>query len=209
MKLYFKPGACSLASHIVLNELKETFDLEKVDTTHGTTDTGTDFLTVNPNGYVPALQLDSGEVITENSAILQYLADRSPESGLAAPAGTMERVRVQELLSFLSSELHKAFSPFFSGTDLSEQQRCEVEHQVERRIHSLELLLHDSRQYLMGDRFSVADAYAFAILNWTNFIDFDLSLWPLTRAFVHRVGARQSTVKAMMAEGLVDGEEAQ
>lgn len=203
MKLYYKPGACSLASHIVLNEIGASFDVVKADTAAGKTETGEDFAAISPNGYVPALQLANGDIITENAAILQFLADQHPDKRLAPPNGTMERVRLQELLSFLSSELHKCFSPFFSGKTFTPDEKAELERKLARRLAHVEHRLSDGRAFLLGEDFTVADAYAFTVLSWTNFIKFDLSPWPLTKEFAQRVRSRPSVRKAMIAEGLI------
>ena len=208
MKLYYKPGACSLASHIVLEEIGEPFELEKTDTAAGKTNSGEDFSSVSPNGYVPALKIQDGEFITENPAILQYLADLSSKKDLAPPNGTIARVRLQELLNFLSSELHKAFGPFFSGKELSPDERSEAESNVARRIDHIEQRLSDGRSFLLGETFTVADAYAFVVLNWTNFVGIDLSPWPRTQALVERSWARPSVIKAMTTEGLMGKETA-
>lgn len=204
MRLYYKPGACSLASHIVLHELGVRFELEKTDTETGITASGDDFTAISPNGYVPALKIQDGEIITENPAILQFLADLKPDSGLAPMGGTMKRVRLQELLNFLSSELHKAFGPFFTGKELSRDERADAESNVGRRIDHLEHRLGDERRFLLGTDFSVADAYAFVLLNWAGFAGIDLSRWPLTHAFAERVRARPATVRAMTSEGLIE-----
>ena len=203
MKLFYKPGACSLATHIILNELEFRFELEKTDTDKATTESGVDFLSVNPNGYVPALQTDDGDVITENPAILQYLADNAPDAGIAPPNGSFARIRLQELLNFLASELHKAYSPFFSGKDLDEDEARAVRKKIARRITHLEQRLADGRAYLLGTDFSVADAYAFVVLNWSRVVDFDLGAFPKAQAFVRRVGDRPAVVRAMVAEGLI------
>lgn len=202
MKLYYKPGACSLASHIVLNELGLEFDLEKTDTEAGTTASGEDFSQVNANGYVPAVRIDSGDVITENAAILQYLANLAPEAGLV-PRDSLGGTRLTELLSFLSSELHKAFSPFFAKTQLTSEGRKLAENAVGKRVEHIERRLGDGRSYLLGDAFTVADAYAFVVLNWANFVGIDLSNWPKVKGFVDRIRERPSVIKSMTAEGLI------
>jgi len=202
MKLYYKPGACSLASHIVLNEVGQSFDLEKTDTETGKTESGEDFSQVNPNGYVPAVRIDSGQVITENAAILQFLGGLDPKSGLAPKEG-LPAIRLRELLSFLSSELHKAFSPFFSGTKLNAEDRARAEAMVAKRVVHLERQLADGRTFLLGDDFTVADAYAFVVLNWANFVGIKLTQWPQVKDFTARVLQRPSVVKAMKAEGLI------
>ncbi len=208
MKLYYKPGACSLASHIVLEEIGHPFDLERTNTETGTIESGEDFSGISPNGYVPALKIQSGEIITENPAVLQYLADQSAGTGtgLAPANGTLERVRLQELLNFLSSELHKAFGPFFSGRDLSRSERAEAERNVGRRVRYIEQRLSDGNSFLLGDDFTVADAYAFVVLNWANVVGIDLTSWPQTQAYLERIKVRPSVIRAMTSEGLLPKE---
>jgi glutathione S-transferase len=207
MKLYYKPGACSMASHIILNEIGTSFDLEKTDTEAGRTESGEDFRKINPNGYVPALITDVGDIITENPAVLQYLADQAPDAKLAPPYGTLERTRLQEALNFVSSELHISFSPFFSGTQLDGEARRQAERGVERRVANIERNFADGRTYLLGDGFTVVDAYAFVVLNWASFVGLSLDAWPKTQAYVARVAARPSAVKAMTTEGLIKKEQ--
>lgn len=209
MKLYYKPGACSLASHIVLIELGIPFSLERTDTAQGVTETGRSYAEINPNGYVPALELEPGLVLTENPAILEYLADLAPAKGLAPPQGTFERTRLRELLAFLSSELHKTFSPFFAGTELTADERHTAEARIAKRIIPIEARLSDNRPYLLGSQLSVADVYAFVILNWSQFIGFSLTPWPSTHAFWARLRSHQSVIKALAAEGLLPAGEPQ
>ena len=203
MKLYYKPGACSLASHIALIEAGIPIVLEQVDTEAGLTASGEDFSKINVNGYVPALQTAGGEIVTENPAVLQYIADLKPEAKLAPASNSFERVRLQEVLNFISSELHKAFSPFFSDEELTEQSRAEAEGRVGRRIEHIEQRLADGRQFLLGSDFTVADAYGFVVINWANFVGIDLAPWPKTQAFLERIQSRPSVIKAMTAEGLI------
>lgn len=207
MKLHYKPGACSMAAHITLNEIGVPFDLDKTDTEAGKTEKGDEFRVISPNGYVPALVTASGDVITETPAVLQFLADQAPDTGLAPMNGTLERARLQEVLNFVSSELHKAFGPFFSGTDLDLDTRTKSEANVARRIDHIERSLSDDRLYLLGETFSVADAYAFVVLNWTNFVGIDLAPWPNTLAYVARLAARPTVVKTMVTEGLIAQEQ--
>lgn len=203
MKLYYKPGACSLASHITLRETGADFSLEKVDTKEKKTESGEDYLTVNPNGYVPALRLESGDIITEGPAVLQYIADQKPDANLAPPAGTLERARVQQYLNFVGSELHNAFSPFF-GREQDDTARKKTEKGVARRMAYIENVLSDGRNYLTGDQFTVADAYLFVVANWSNFVGVDLNQWPHTAKFVARVAERPATQAALRAEGLIE-----
>lgn len=203
MKLYYKPGACSLAAHIVLNEAGASYELEKVDTAAGLTETGAAYAGVNPRGYVPAIELDDGTVITENAAILQFLADRFDQPGLAPPTGSMARVRLQEDLSFLSSEVHKAFSPFFAGRDLSPEEKAAALATLSHKIGHLEKMLSGKGGSLNGPEFSVSDAYAFVILNWSKFIGLSLEAWPNTARFVERHAMRPSVQKALREEGLL------
>lgn len=202
MKLYYKPGACSLASHIALYETGADFAIEAVDTDAGRSETGTDFRAINPNGYVPALQLAGGEVLTEGAAVLQWIADRHPGPGLAPAAGSLDRARLQEALNWISSELHKAFGPLFraSGTD---EDRARARTQVAAKFDRAEAMLADGRDWLVAGRFSVADAYLFAVANWANFTGIDLARWPALVAHVARVAARPAAQKAMKAEGLI------
>lgn len=209
MKLYYKPGACSMASHIVLNELNIPYVLERTDTAKGVTETGRNYADINPNGYVPALELESGLVLTENPAILEYLADLVPEKGLAPQEGTFERTRLRELLAFLSSELHKAFSPFFADGELTTEERQAAEAKIARRIDPIEARLSQTGAYLLGEQLSVADFYAFVILNWSQFIGFSLSPWPSTYAFWTRLSSHPSVLKALETEGLLPAGEAQ
>ncbi len=207
MKLHYKPGACSLASHIILNELGISFELDKADTDAGKTEAGEDFRKISPNGYVPALVTDHGEIITENPAVLQYLADQSPDAGLAPPNGTLERSRLQETLNFVSSELHNSFGPFFSGTVLDDDARQQAEAVVGSRVAHIERSLADGRAFLLGDTFTVADAYAFVVLNWAGFVGVSLDAWPKTQAYVAHIAARPASIKAMVAEGLIEQEQ--
>lgn len=202
MKLYFKPGACPLASHIALLEVGATFELEEVDTDAGQTKSGRDYKKINPKGYVPALELDSGEVLTEGASVLQYIADQHPESGLAPKTGTVGRARLHEHLNYTSSELHKAFNPFFSST-ASDEDKAKAGVNVAAKFDYLNTVLADGRAYLLGDKFSVADAYMFAVSNWSNFVGIDLKKWPNVDAFVDRVANRPAAQAAMKAEGLL------
>ena len=206
MKLYLKPGACSLAAHIVLEEIGAPYRTETVDTDAGRTATGADFAAINPNGYVPALELDGGAVLTESAAVLQYLGDQAP--GLVPPAGSLDRARLHEMLSFLGTELHKAFGPLFSGRDLSPDERAATFARIARRAGHVERLLGDGRDWLVGARFSVADAYAFTILNWAGFVGFPLTDLPHIAAYLARIRARPAVQAALAAEGLLDGEAA-
>ena len=155
MKLYYSPGACSLSSHIVLNEGGFSFETEKVDLATKKTESGGDYTAINPNGYVPALVLEDGEVLTEGAAIIQYLADRVPEKKLTPPADTMERYRLQEWLNFISTELHKAFAPLFNP-NAPEEWKTQMKDLLARRFDYVSKKL-DGKQYLMGDTFTSAD----------------------------------------------------
>jgi glutathione S-transferase len=198
MKLYFSPGACSLASHIVLRELGLPFEAVQVDLMKKTTKSGQDFATINPKGYVPALELDDGAMLTEGPAILQYLADRRPETKLAPANGTLERYRLQEWLAFINSELHKQFSPLFNPAT-PEQTRDSARKAIARRLGFVEAQL-DGRAFLMGDAFTVADAYLYTVLGWTKHVGVDLAPFPNVVAFRERIDARPAVQAAQAAE---------
>ena len=201
MKLYFAPGACSLSPHIALREAGLPFTLEHVDIFTGKTAGGEDFAAINPKGYVPALKLEDGSVLTEGAAIVQYIADLAPSVGLAPRPATLERARLQEWLNFLASELHKAFSPLFRpGTD--EAGRQEAQAAIARRLGHIETELADGRSYLLGDAFSVADIYLFVIAGWAEGKDIPLSAWPRLTALLERVASRDSVREALNAERL-------
>lgn len=202
MKLYYKPGACPLASHIVLHEVGADFQIELVDLENGLTASGLDYGKINPKGYVPALELASGEILTEGPSILQYIADQYPESGLTPEVGTIDRARLHEHLNYIGSEVHKAFSSLFISTSSDEDKKQAV-LSVGRKFDYLNDLLNDGREFLLGDTFSVADAYLFVVSNWSNFVGIDLSDWPRLAEFVKRVADRPSTQSAMKAEGLI------
>lgn len=200
MKLYYKPGACSMAAHILLNEAKIPYSLEKVDTSAGTTETGADYTAINPRGYVPALALDNGAIITENAAVLQYLAGQLPELGLEPSSEELGHVRVQEALSYLSAELHKAFSPFFAARAMIPEEKAAALAKLSLKLGQIDAMLAD-RPYLTGRDITVADFYAFVILNWTNFIDVSLQPWPKTAAFVDMMAQRPSVQRVLKQEG--------
>lgn len=202
MKLFYKPGACSMAAHILLNEAGVAYRLEKVDTEKGTTETGASFLDTNPRGYVPALKLEDGVVLTENVAILHWLGEQFPDLAAGNDNRPLQRYRQLELLSFLSSELHKAFSPYFSGKTFSDSEQAANRRKLETKLGQFEKLLEGDKAFLLGTAFSVVDAYAFVILNWTNFIGVSLDDWPLTSAYVARISARPATRKTLIEEGL-------
>ena len=201
MKLYYAPGACSLSPHIVARELGIDIDLEKIDNKTKRTASGADYLTINPKGYVPAIELDDGQVLTEGPAIVQYLADQKPEAGLVPPAGTMERYRMQEMLGYINSELHKTYSPLFNDATPQETRNERLAH-LKKRYALLDQRLAN-QPYLFGDRLTVADAYLFVVTTWANFVKLDLSGFPNVLAFQKRVAARPAVKAAMKAEGLV------
>lgn len=201
MKLYYLPGACSLASHIVLREAGVSFDLEQYDKKTGKTASGADFLAINPKGFVPVLSLDSNEVLTEGVAILQYIADQHPEKKLAPAAGTLARARVQEHLNYVASDLHKAFSPLFSASS-TEEEKTTAKANVTRKLGYVEQLLSDGRDYLVGDGFTVADAYLFTVVNWTFPVGIGLDSWPHVAAYHQRIAGRETVQSALKAEGL-------
>ena len=199
MKLYFAPGACSFSPHIALREAGLDFTLVKVDLQAGKiVADGSAFSRINPKGYVPALELDDGKVLTEGPAIVQYIADQKPESGLAPKNGTFERYRLQEWLAFINSEIHKGFIPLFMPTTPDEIKAAAREN-LARRLAFVAGELEKS-DFLLGKQFSVADGYLFAVLTWTKWVGFDLARWPSLVAFQERVGQRPSVQAAQAAE---------
>jgi glutathione S-transferase len=198
MKLYIKPGACSLSPHIVLREAGLPIELVRVDLAAKTLASGETYLKVNPKGQVPALQLDSGEILTEAPVIMQYIADRAPDSGLIPPVGTLERYRVLEWLNFVGTELHKSFTPLFRP-NTPEDYKPVARDLIKDKLALVEQALTD-KPYLTGDRFTVADAYCFTVLRWTKAVDIDLAPFPTITAYMERVGARPAVVRALDAE---------
>ena len=201
MKLFFSLGACSLSPRIALLEAGLPFTTQKVDTKTKQLDGGGDFLAINSKGYVPLLQLDNGEYLTEGPAIVQYIADQNPASGLAPKAGTMERVRLQEMLNFITSEIHKGFSPLFDAT-LSAEVKQNFKDKLGKRFDWLTKQL-EGKDYLMGSSFTVADGYLFTVLNWGQWVGIDIARWPVLAAYQARVSARPKVQEALKAEGLI------
>ena len=200
MKLYYSPGACSLAPHIVLNELGQNYDLEKVDLGAKKTETGADFMDVNGKGYVPTLDLGTGEVLTEVSTILQYLADKAKNTDLLPAFGSMERYRAMEQLNFVASELHKGIGGLFNPA-MPEDGKKAMKDRLTRRFAWLDAQLA-KKHYLLGDKYSVADAYAFTVLSWTKHVGIDLSPYAHVVAYLDRVGQRPAVQAALKKEGL-------
>jgi glutathione S-transferase len=201
MKLYFAPGACSLSPHIILRETGMNFDLEQVNNQEKKTKSGTDYWTINAKGQVPVLELDNGERITEGPVIVQYLADQKPSAGLVPAAGSIERYRVQEWLNFITSELHKSLGPIFRPTTPDAYKTISREN-LGKRFDWLNKHFGGGRQYLMGDKFTVADAYLFTVLRWLPRAGMDVATWPNLKAYVERVAARPKVQEALKAEGL-------
>lgn len=201
MKLYYSPGACSLAPHIVLNELGEPYDLEKVDLRAKKTETGADFTAINAKGQVPTLELAKGEILTEVATILQYLSDKAKDSKLLPAFGTMDRYRAMETLNFIASELHKGIGGLFNPA-MPEDGKKAIIARVERSLGWLDKQLA-AKPYLLGDTYSVADAYAFVVLGWAKHVNVDLSPYAHVVAYMDRVGSRPAVKAALKKEGLV------
>lgn len=201
MKLYYSPGACSLSPHIVLREAGLPFDLERVDLKTKQTETGADFRGVNPKGYVPALLLDDGSILTEGPAIVQYIADRVPDKELAPAAGTLERYRLMEWLNFISTELHKSFSPLFNPK-APDDWKALVRGLIGQRLDLVDKHLGD-RSFLMGETFMVPDAYLFTVLGWGKWVDIDIGRWPTLKTYTERIAGRPAVRAAMVAEKLL------
>lgn len=200
MKLYYTPGACSLSPHIVMREAGYDPELVKVDLRSKKMAGGGDFLEVNATGYVPVVELDDGSILTEGPAIVQYIADLKPESGLAPANGSRARYDVQSWLNFISTELHKSYSPLFKP-DSTEDQKTAARALLDKRYTYLAGVMAD-RDYLVGNTFSVADVYLFVVNSWANYIKYDLSRWPVLLEFQKRIAARPAVQATLKAEGL-------
>ncbi len=201
MKLYYSNGACSLSPHIVLRESGLPFTLVRASTKTHALDDGTDYYTINPKGSVPLLELDNGERLTEGPAIVQYIADQAPDKKLAPANGSFERYRVQEWLNFITSELHKGYSPLFRPTT-PEDFKPVLRELLLKKYEFVDAQLA-GKQYLMGDSFSVPDAYLFTVTNWAKAVGLDLSKFANLQAFMARMAARPAVQAALEAEGLV------
>lgn len=201
MKLFYSPGVCSLSPHIALREAGLPVELCKVDLKSKQMEGGANYAALNPKGYVPAIELEDGSLLTEGPAIVQYIADKAPGSGLAPAAGTLERYRLQEWLGFINSELHKAFSPLFKP-DTPDSVKAGIKTTLAGRFDFLSSRL-DGKAWLMGETFTVADGYLFTILNWCKWVGIDLAAWPVLTAFQARVAARPAVQAALRAEGLL------
>lgn len=202
MKLYLIPGACSQAVHILLKQLDVPFETEVVDSSNYTTASGADYLKVNPAGYVPALELDNGVVLTEVPAVLQYLADQHTEAKLAPVNGTTDRAFLQGHLNFVSSELHKAYAPLWYERNLDEALREKAVAKLMRRFGNLNDLLSDGRPYLMGTDLSIADFYAFVVCSWVDVHKIDLSSTPFVRQYIDRLAGLDVVQETLVDEGL-------
>ncbi|WP_213712894.1 glutathione transferase GstA [Cedecea lapagei] len=198
MKLYYAPKACSLSPHIVLRELELEFELIKVDNKNKLTADGRDFFTVTPKGYVAALELDNGEILTEGTAIVQYLADLQPEKGLAPLAGSWARVRLQEWLNFITSELHAASAPLFNAS-LPEEVKAIFREKFFKRLDFVQDTLSKT-VYLTGSTFSVADAYLYTVLSWGKMLSIDLNQWPAIASYLAAINARPAVQEALRVE---------
>ncbi|WP_115720262.1 glutathione transferase GstA [Gallaecimonas mangrovi] len=200
MKLYYKAGACSLSPHIILEELELPYTTEAVDTKTKKTETGSDYLAINSKGYIPALLLDNGHLLTEGIAIAQYLADQKPQAGLLPEKGET-RYQVLSLMAFIATELHKSLGVFFNP-NAPEEWKTAVGAMLNKRFAWVSEQIGE-QDYLTGKQFTIADAYLFTILNWTRFLNIDLSPWPNLGAFLARVAERPAVQKALKAEGLI------
>lgn len=198
MKLYYAPDTCSLSPHIVLRELALEFELVKVDNKSKLTTDGRDFRLINPKGYVAALELDDGQILTEGPVIVQYLADLRPESGLAPPAGSWARVRLQEWLNFITSEIHAGSALLFNQA-LPDAVLSLFREKLFRRFDFLQDTLAE-KAFLMGPSFSIADAYLFTVLGWCKFFSIELDRWPALEAYRASISARPAVQAALRAE---------
>jgi len=203
MKLYYLPASCSLATHIILRETGLGFELERYDPSKGTTETGKTFAGVNAKARVPALEFDNGDVLTEGSALVQYIVSRTPESEFSLPVDPLARARVQEGLSFVASEFHKSFSPFFA-TDAEKAAKEKARTLVIKHLTYLENIFSDSREYFIDNKISVADIYLFVVLRWVDATGLELNAWKNVFAFRERIAIRPHVQAALSAEGLLE-----
>jgi len=201
MKLYYSNGACSLSPHIVLRESGLPFTLVRASTKTHALDDGTDYYTINPKGSVPLLELDNGERLTEGPAIVQYIADQAPDKNLAPANGTFARYRVQEWLNFITSEIHKTYSPLFRPNTPDEFKTI-ARDALKKKYEYVEGKL-EGKNYLTGDAFCVADAYLFVVTTWAPHVGLDLSAFKNINAFMERMRARPAVQEALKAEGLL------
>jgi glutathione S-transferase len=201
MKLYYTPGACSMAVHIALREAGLPFDLEKVDLRSKRTQGGEDYARINPKGYVPALQLEDGSILTEVGVCVQYVADLAPQSELAPIAGTMGRYHLMEWINFTATEIHKTFGPLFDPS-LSEELKQRQIGLLSKRFAYLDKHLSE-HEFVSGAKFTSADAYLFTTLNWTHVVKMDVSPWPSLKNYVNRIAGRPAVHETMKAEGLI------
>jgi len=201
MKLYYLTGACSLASNISLREAGIPFEAVKVERPAWRTADGLDYTQINPKRVVPALALDNREILTENVAVLPYIADRNPAAKLIPPAGSMERYRLLEWLGFINSDVHRSFSVLFRK-DTPPETREAARGTLERHLGYLERAI-GARTFLMGEQFSVVDAYLFTVLSWSSRVDIDLGRWPALKRYVERIRQRPNVVAALQSEGLL------
>jgi len=201
MKLYFTPGACSLSPHIALREAGLPFDLEQVDLTAKKTRSGADYRTINPKGAVPALGLDNGEVLTEAAVIVQYIADLKPAAKLLPAAGSMDRVRAQEWLNYVATEIHKGLGALFNPK-LPAEAKAVLKDGIAAKFDFLSKHL-EKRPFLHGESFTAADGYLFTVLGWTQWLEIDLGKWPVLKGYCERIAARPAVQAAMKAEGVL------
>ena len=201
MKLYYSPGACSLSPHIIACEAELPIELIKVDLESKLTETGEDFRQLNPNGYVPVLVLDDGRRLTEGPAIVQYLADLAPDKKLIPSAGSFERYKLQQWLNFISTEIHKSFSPLFNPVAPEAAKQLAIDILMTRLETVAEQL--SSQPFLLGENFSVADAYLFVTLSWGQYVNVDISRWPALVRYADKISERPAVQKAMKEEGLI------
>lgn len=201
MKFYYSPGACSLSPHIVIKELGIEVDLVKVDLSKKITENGEDFYLINPKGQVPTIKLDSGEILTEGVAIVQFLADTAKNDAMKSPLGSIERARLQEVLNFITTSIHKTFGYIFAYSNIEDVKNVAIA-QLEKAYGFIDDKLSDGRDFILGDNFSQADAYLFTTTRWTKPTGIGLDKWPNLKKYAQRIASRPSVVAAMKEEGI-------